>query len=235
MHPPSATGRPKLIYFAERLPGFDRDGFIERWRRHARLGMSMPRWKNIHRYVHCDAVETPEFGLPVAWCDGVAMVWYRSEEARLNHLSDRSAGPIMRRDERETFARPVREVSVLTDEHVFQAPEPSPLKLFLRVRGHPELPRRTFRNWWLREFGPLLLRRLGDSGQCQGYHQNHARALSAEDGAPPLCDCVDEVACTDAGRCGAVFRAALAEAADVKDHVSTITAICTAETVLYSR
>lgn len=235
MKPPAATGRPKLIYFAERRTGFDRDGFRERWRQHARLGMSMERWSNVHRYAHCDSVEATGTGLPVAWCDGVAMVWYRSEEARLNHLSDRTAATVLKRDERETFARPVRDVSVLTGEHVFRPCDSAPMKLFLRVWAHPDRPRRDFRDWWLRAFGPRFLMRLDENEQGCGYVQNHARASASADDPPPLCDCVDEIACADAGRTGASIQEALAGLADMASYVADIKAIWTNETVLYSR
>lgn len=231
---PAVDDRPKLIYFAERPPELDRDGFMRRWRQHARLGMAMPRWKNISRYVHCDAVDGPGLGLPIARCDGVAILWYRSEKARLAHISDRSAGPVLRRDEMETFARPVREVSILTDAYVFRPPaEESPLKLFLRVWGRPEHPRRAFRRWWLQEFGPRLLQRFDEGDLGCGYIQNHSRASNPGKDALALCDCVDEIACADAERCDAAIQATLAGIPDAAGRITDIEAIWTEETVLF--
>ncbi|MCG8356970.1 MAG: EthD domain-containing protein [Kiloniellales bacterium] len=234
MDAPAATDRPKLIYFAERPKGLDREGFKARWRQHAQLGMSMKRWSNIFRYAHCDSLKAAGLGLPVGWCDGVAMVWYRSEEARLRHISDRVAAPLMKRDEQETFARPLREVSILTAEHVFQPSDDSPVKLFLRVRGHTDRSRRDFRDWWLQVFGPLLLRRLREHGLCHGYIQNHARASASGDAPPPLCDSVDELVCSDAARCTAMIREVLAGEGEAGAYVSDIKAIATEERVLFS-
>lgn len=45
---------PKLIYLARRNPVLTREGFTAKWRQHGALGMSMPQWGNIRRYVHCD-------------------------------------------------------------------------------------------------------------------------------------------------------------------------------------
>lgn len=100
----------KLIYRAERHPAFDRHGFRARWRQHAALGMSQPRWTNIRRYAHCDPVDDRS-----PW-DGVALLWYRDETARLRHVADPGAREVMRADESETFARPVRAFSTLVIE-----------------------------------------------------------------------------------------------------------------------
>lgn len=117
------TDFPKLLYFASRNAAFDRAGFVARWRQHAQLDMFMPRWENVERYVHCDAQRPqPESGLPGVRSDGVMIIWYRSEERRLAHVADRTTGPAPKQDEGETFDRPVREVSVLTEEHRFLAP-----------------------------------------------------------------------------------------------------------------
>ncbi|MEX0923485.1 MAG: EthD domain-containing protein [Rhodovibrionaceae bacterium] len=226
---PEPTAQPKLIYFAERPPQLDRAGFRARWRAHAKLGMSMPRWRNVARYVHCDSLEMPETSLPSAWCDGVAMIWYRSEENRLAHVTDRSAAPRMKRDEQESFARPVREVAVLSEEHVFKPCEGARYKLFLRVWRKPEQSLEDFRMERLKGHGPRLLQGMEAEGLCRGYVQNHARAESpAASVPPPLCDCVEELACDDAAACVALLRPLLDEdAAEVR-------AVWTEETLLYS-
>jgi hypothetical protein len=100
----------KLLYRAERHPDLDRRGFRLRWRQHAALGMSQPRWTNIRRYAHCDPIDDH------APCDGVALLWYRDEAARLRHIADPTARATMRADEAETFARPVRGFSTLMSE-----------------------------------------------------------------------------------------------------------------------
>ncbi len=195
----------------------------------------MPRWRNVQRYAHCDSLSLPGGALPVAWCDGVAMVWYRSEETRLCHVSDRSAAPRMKQDEVETFARPVRDVALLAEEWLFKPCEPAAYKLFLRVWRQPEKSLQDFQDWWRESFGPRLLQRLESEGICQGYIQNHARSQdSGEAVPPPLCDCVDELACDDAAACDLAVRETLDATAALAAHVLDFKAIWTEETLLYS-
>ena len=226
------SGRPKLIYFAERRPDMDRDAFRARWREHARLGMSMPRWSNIHRYVHCDAVELPGLRMPAIRCDGVAAVWYRSEASRLKHVADRSAGPVLKRDERETFARPVREVAVLTGEHPIVPFGGERRKLFLRVRRNPQIGPADFRAWWLGKAALQVTKLLSETGPGCGYAQNHARPAD-EDAPEPLCDCVDEIAAADAARVDALLAGPIRDMAGFSDHVRDLAGIWTEETVLH--
>ncbi len=226
------SGRPKLIYFAERRSDMDRDAFRARWREHARLGMSMPRWRNIDRYVHCDAVELPALRMPVIPCDGVAAVWYRDEASRRKHIADRSAGPVLKRDELETFARPVREVAVLTGEHRIVPFGAERRKLFLRVRRNPQVGSAKFQAWWLDKVAPKVAKLLSETGPGCGYVQNHARP--ADDDAPePLCDCVDEIASGEALRVDAFLAGPIREIAGFSDHVRDLAGIWTEETVLH--
>lgn len=110
--------QPKLIYLARRPAALDRAEFISRWRQHGALGMSMPRWRNIARYLHCDVdPATPSH-------DGVGMIWHRSVEARHAHIADRSSRGAMERDEQATFAEPIVQCCLLTREEVLLAPPP---------------------------------------------------------------------------------------------------------------
>lgn len=230
---PEPSEQPKLIYFAERPAHLDRAAFRARWRRHAELGMSMPRWRNVARYVHCDCLEPPETALPIVPCDGVAMVWYRSEEHRLKHVTDRSAAPRMKQDEAETFARPVGEVAVLTKEHVFKpCAQDARSKFFLLFWCASGQSRADFRAARLERQGPRLLQRLEDAGLCQGYVQNHARAESAADFVPPpFCDCAEELACDDAVACAAM----LGEILEEEKSGAEVRVVWTEETLLYGR
>ncbi len=223
--------RPKLIYFASRHPAFDRPAFIARWRQHAALGMAMPRWRNIHRYLHCDALPLPAIGLAPLSCDGVAIVTYRSEEARLAHVADRSAGPLLKQDELETFDRPVREVSLLTDSLRVLPATPGTPTLFLRLHRAATLAPTVFRSRWRDELGPRLAERLARIGA--GYCQNHGRPLVAADPAPLLCDAVDEIACDDAVAAAAALRAALAETAAEGILLERCEAVWTRPTLLH--
>jgi hypothetical protein len=83
------SDRPKLIYLARRHPSIEQASFAARWRQHGRLGMSLPRWRNIWRYAQCDALPWAASPMPLAGeCDGVGLVWYRSDEARARHVDD---------------------------------------------------------------------------------------------------------------------------------------------------
>lgn len=114
----STDYQPKLIYLARRPPGLDRAGFISRWRQHGALGMSMPRWRNIARYLHCDVDPA------TASHDGVGMIWHRSVEARRAHIADRSSRGAMESDEQATFAEPIVQCCLLTREEILLAPPP---------------------------------------------------------------------------------------------------------------
>ena len=128
----------KLIYRAERHPALDRQGFRDRWRRHAALGMSQQRWLNIRRYAHCDPVDDH-----APW-DGVALLWYRDEAARLRHVADPTAGAMMRADETATFARPVRMFSTLVTQSPPVSPESGRHKLLVFVWREDGLSRDAF-------------------------------------------------------------------------------------------
>jgi hypothetical protein len=228
-----ASDHPKLIYFAERRADMDAAAFRARWRQHARLGMSMPRWRNIQRYAHCDATSIPNSLFPLGCCDGVGIIWYRDEARRLNHVTDRSAAPMMKQDETEAFVRPVREVALLADEFTLQPCADVPLKLFLQIWRQPTLTLTQFRAWWLSEAGAELWQRLVEVKSVQGYIQNHARLADCENAPPPLCDCVDEIACGDVAACESVLSQAINELSGFDDHVRACKAVWTTETVLH--
>jgi hypothetical protein len=228
-----ATDHPKLIYFAKRRTEMDADAFCGRWREHARLGMSMPRWRNIQRYAHCDAVATPDTQLPIGWCDGVGIIWYRDEARRLSHVTDNSAAPIMKQDEREAFAQPVREVALLADEFILVPCADTPRKLILRLWRQPAIKCVEFRTWWLTEVGQELVQRLETIDSVKGYIQNHARLVETEHAPESLCDCVDEIACEDTAVCEAVLIQLFDELHEFGDYISSFKAIWTSETILH--
>ena len=113
-----ADDRPKLIYVAHRHPRYSHEAFIRRWRQHGSLGMSQARWRNVALYLHCDQVEGLTRSLPILECDGVAIVVYRSEEARQAHIADEGARRTMKADELDTFAQPVATTSLLVRETI---------------------------------------------------------------------------------------------------------------------
>ena len=105
--------RPKLLYIARRHPGLAPGAFVPRWREHAALGMSQPRWRNVALYLHADAIAGLEGHSGALAADGVAVVVYRSEAARQAHLADEAARRLMKADELHTFDAPVAQTSLL--------------------------------------------------------------------------------------------------------------------------
>ena len=154
-----------------------RTAFRTRWRAHGALGMRLPRWRNVARYTQCDRIDVPP-GIPGALAyDGVAVVLFRSEAARLAHIADPD-GRITKADESETFARPVRETAALTQPCELLPHRPdAPTRLFLLHRVVPDFAPAVF----LAQFG------------C-GFERNSVRS-----GAPNELglDAIDEVSIPD--------------------------------------
>jgi len=112
----TADDRPKLVYVAQRHPRYSHEAFIRRWRQHGALGMSQARWRNVALYLHCDRIDGLAAPVPILECDGVAIVVYRSEQARQAHIADEGARRTMKADELDTFAQPVANTSLLVRE-----------------------------------------------------------------------------------------------------------------------
>lgn len=130
--------RPKLIYLTRRNPAFTRQDWTARWRQHGALGMSLARWRNVARYVHCDLIEPrPEQRAYLADHDGIGLIWHRSLAHREAHFADTTAQETMVRDEAETFARPIA-LDCLSAEEQILLPPPADgalLKLTVFHRG----------------------------------------------------------------------------------------------------
>jgi hypothetical protein len=224
------TDRPKLIYLARRHMSIAAPDFIARWRQHGRLGMSLPRWRNIWRYAQCDVVPTPASPLPVAaGYDGVGLVWYRNTSSRASHVDDADRA-VMARDESETFDRPVRASSVVVRERLLSPMPEDGFKLFrfLFVRPGAAIEALDGRRV------ELLARTLRDLGGGAGYAFNLAQPDTAV-GAGLGCGAVDEIGFGSlviakrllTPRClGAVIDA---EASAIE----SVTTVLTRETVLY--
>ena len=158
--------RPKLIYLARRNPALTKEGFVPRWRQHGALGMSMPRWKNIWRYAHCDVVSDSDY-------DGVGIVWHRSAEARRAHREDQSSQAQMEADEVETFAELVRNFCALYEAHlVFDVGSATPLKLFRFLRRAPHLGEAEFAEQMATVTVDLTMRTDGLRDIIRRYVQN---------------------------------------------------------------
>lgn len=176
----------KLIYRAERHPALDRNAFRARWRRHAALGMSQPRWTNILRYAHCDPVDER-----APW-DGVALLWYRDEAARLRHVADPVAREIMRADEAATFARPVRAFATLVTETTCVWPHAAGFKLFVFVWRGTASNRDDFVARCMRDHAPRRRERLAALPGFRGIGFNVARGEAELSGFGLDCDLIEE-------------------------------------------
>ncbi len=85
--------------------------------------MSLPRWRNIARYVHCD-LQLPRPGSvgSLSDYDGIGMIWHRSPLHRAAHLADLTSKGEMEADEAETFAAPIRQVCLVAREECLEVP-----------------------------------------------------------------------------------------------------------------
>lgn len=212
---------PKLIYFAERHPALGREGFRARWREHGRLGMSLPRWRNVLRYTQGDALDGD------AACDGVATVLFRSEAARLAHIADPD-GAVTRADEAAVFARPVRMFAVLTIETPFLPQGPGGLKLYARVHRQASVDAADFRAWWSGTHGPAFADALRRVDPAAGYSQNLRHP--AEAGTGP--DAVEELSPAALPACVDLLRRTAADPV-IDGWVAAIDWIAVHETVLH--
>lgn len=172
---------PKRIYLAIRHPQWTPETFPPRWRKHGALAMSLPRWRNILRYSHCDRVPCthPAVGAS-AECDGVGLIWYRSEALRRVHVGDAS-GNTMVEDEKLVFARFIFESDLFTVEHVLRDGPIAGVKVVRCLKRAPGLSREAFVERWMRH-GALLLSAEGMAGAVRRYVQN--RTFPAPDGKP---------------------------------------------------
>jgi hypothetical protein len=217
---------PKLIYFARRHPRLDADAFKARWRQHGRLGMSLPRWRNVSHYAQCDRIEPGGDGA-LASCDGVAVVVFRDEAARLAHAADPD-GRLTRADEAETFARPVRDCAVLTECAEIGAGRPGQKILFVAVARSAGTDADAFAHRWRSELGPELRRAVVKWDPSAGYLQNRVRP-DGPNGAG--LDFVAEISCAEVGPAMALVRGF---AAATIGTIARLAQIPTEEHVLYS-
>jgi len=93
--------------------------------------MSQARWRNVALYLHCDRVDGLTRSLPILVCDGVAIVVYRSEQARQAHVADEGARRTMKADELDTFAQPVAATSLLVRAKIERDGPPGEFRLFV--------------------------------------------------------------------------------------------------------
>ena len=176
------TIRPKLMYLARRHPALSKEQFTPRWRQHGALGMSMPRWKNIWRYVHCDVLAHHSGNDDSQGYDGVGIVWHRSPEARRAHREDTSSQAAMEADEVQTFDRLVGNFCALMEEREVLARSDASVKLIRFQQRQGDVGRETCIEEWAPLQAATLMRLSGVAGRLRGYVQNHA--MPSESGRP---------------------------------------------------
>ena len=224
---------PKLIYLARRNPALTRSGFTARWRQHGALGMSMPRWKNIRRYVHCDVQQYGISGIDEGY-DGVGLIWHRSPEARSRHRSDNSSQAQMEADEAQTFAEPVYNFCLLAQEFVLKDGLAGAVKLIHFAERATLLGKKEFEKAWRESHTNALL---GDSEigpAIQRYVQNHALPPERPGGWGLTSDCVDEFWFAPAENLPSVFARLKAETQG-SDLLRRSIWVATNEVVLHDR
>lgn len=227
----------KYIYLARRHPSLDPAGFTLRWRRHGALGMSMPRWVNVRRYVHCDtlalAAHVP--GVRNDY-DGVGMIWYRSLEARTSHAHDHASQATMEADEAETFGEPVANLGVLCAEQVVRDGAPGGLKLIRFLTRPPAVSKPQFDAAWDRHTSAVLKFAV-DGGGLLRYVHNRTLPAERPQGWGLKVDGVEELWFDDPqlleGFCRAVQAPLGADASD-RPWAEAIS-VLTNEVVLYDR
>ncbi len=225
---------PKLIYLARRNPALTRQAFTARWRQHGALGMSMPRWVNIRRYVHCDVHQLGIGGVAEDY-DGVGLIWHRSPEARTRHRADNSSQGQMEADEAQTFAEPVSNFCLLAQECVVSSHGAGPVKLIRFVERSPALSGDAFTDAWKQQYAPALLRQLRNSGSRQRYVQNHALPAERGGGWGLKSDCVDELWFESRDKAASAMRV-IGELADIeRGLLSRSIWVATNEVLLHDR
>jgi len=113
----------KLIYLAQRKPGFSFDEFVCRWRRHGALGMSLPLWRFALGYVQAEAVRSSS--LDAASDDYDAVCCYMVQDEMFDRMTaeDMPGAAAMAADELETFSGPIPEVALwVSEEHIRPGP-----------------------------------------------------------------------------------------------------------------
>lgn len=225
---------PKLIYLAKRNPALTREGFTARWRQHGALGMSMPRWANIRRYVHCDVQQFGIAGVREDY-DGVGLIWHRSPEARARHRADNSSQGQMVADEAHTFSEPVYNFCLLAEESAFVSRGVGPVKLIRFVERSKGITGEAFALAWKAQYAPALVQRAAGIGGVLRYVQNHVLPSERAGGWGLGADCVDEFWFESRDQAAAAFGAINGLGRIDGDLVSRSIWVATNEVVLHDR
>jgi hypothetical protein len=225
----------KIIYLVQRKPGTDRNAFVRRWRMHGALGMSMERWRNVKRYVHCDirGELSADGGVAESEFDGIGMSTHRSPAHRAAHAADTVAQAAMVADEREAFAQLVATSRLLTLERpAISRCEAVAIKAVRLIDWDIEMDDAAMLETW-REY----------SGRVVAGHEEVSRHLfnlivdNAAADSPLRCQAVDELGfCSDQALKRFAAATDLTTLSDASgQRLGTARVFATTEVVLYDR
>jgi len=110
----------KLIYLAQRKPGFSFDEFVCRWRQHGALGMSLPLWRFALGYVQAEPIKPSPFGAASDEYDAVCCYMVQDEMFSSMTEEDLPGAAAMAADELETFSGPIPDVALWVSEETIR-------------------------------------------------------------------------------------------------------------------
>ncbi len=105
----------KLIYLANRKPGFTFDEFVRRWRMHGARAMEQSLWRHALGYVQAEPVRPAPLGTSDEF-DAVACYMVRDDMFAAMNDEDVVGAQRMAEDELETFSAPIPTTSLWVDE-----------------------------------------------------------------------------------------------------------------------
>ena len=111
----------KLIYLANRKPGFSFDEFVRRWRMHGATGMVQPLWRHTLSYVQSEPIFPAAIAGATEAYDAIAT--FTVSDSLFSDMTEEDvAGTrIMADDELETFSGPIASVSLWVNEESIKA------------------------------------------------------------------------------------------------------------------
>ena len=164
----------RLVFPIRRLPGTRLEDFHRYWlERHAPLVVSHQRSLGILRYIQTHRVEVPAKNILALGrgpeegpYDGVAELWYASEDAMLAAAMDkegRRGARELLEDERTFIDLPSSPIwmsreypKISPEEEIVALPHKSIVKVHLLVRQPVGMPSEEARQYWLCKHGPLV-------------------------------------------------------------------------------
>lgn len=189
----------RLVFPLRRKSDMTRKEFQEYWlRKHAPLVAGFSTDMNLLRYVQTHTLDIPanraaqeaRGGMEPEY-DGVAELWWASEQAMMDNRSEanRDAGAALLEDEKKFidlahsplwFAYEYPQINP-SPEHILARQKNNILRVFFPLRHKQEIPEEKARHYWLTHHGPIV-RSHGEATGTLCYRQVH-RANSPMDAA----------------------------------------------------